>query len=239
MDAKTLKGIYAELTRHVVLYVTDDDIEKALSKEFPDEYIKPKDLEKDDIYIMIPEYLLEDWKNLLTLMISQFLTYFERRKDRESTAILFLLDEFARLGKIERMTNALATLRSKGITICLILQSLAQLDLIYGKETRSVMCDTCSYKAILSASDPDTQKAFSELVGTYDRHKLTYSRNKNYTIFPIPSAGRGEGISVTTEDRKIIKPEEFATLPDIVLLTPFGFFRVEKKYHYLQPYYVE
>jgi type IV secretion system protein VirD4 len=230
MDERTFGGIYAELSRHIILYVTDDDIEKSLSKE---NCITPEDLEKKDIYIIIPEYLLDDWKNLLTLMISQFLTYFEKRKDRISTPILFLLDEFARLGKIERMTNALATLRSKGITICLILQSLAQLDLIYGKETRSVMCDTCAYKAILSASDPDTQKMFSELVGTYDPLKPTYNRGKSNTIFPLPSVGRYEGISFTPEpNRKIIKPEEFATLPDIVLLTPFGFFRVDKRYYW-------
>jgi len=33
---------------------------------------------------------------------------------------------------------------------------------------------------------------------------------------------------VTTEDRRVIKPEEFATLKDVVLLTPFGFCRVKK-----------
>ena len=229
MDNKTLCGIYAELSRHIVLYVTDEDIETSLSKK---RYIAPSDLELADIYIKIPEYLLEDWKNLLSLMISQFLTYFEKRKEMTSTPILFLLDEFARLGKIEKMTNALSTLRSKKITICLVLQSLAQLDLIYGKETHNVMCDTCAYKAILSASDPDTQEAFSKLVGTYDRYKITDNIGSGVVgkVVGLPST---YGKSGATEDRKIIKPEEFATLNDVVLLTPFGFFRVDKKPYYL------
>ncbi|MDR2149193.1 MAG: type IV secretory system conjugative DNA transfer family protein [Tannerella sp.] len=228
MSEKTLSGVYAELCRHIVIYVTDDDIEYALTRE---DCIKPKDLEMGkDIYIIIPEHLLDEWKNLLTLMISQFLKFFEERKDMDENAppILFLLDEFARLGKIEKMTNALATLRSRKITICLILQSLAQLDLIYGKETKNVMCDTCAYKAVLSATDPDTQEIFSKLVGTYDRYKLTDSRNTR----PILKLPTSDGVSTTTEERRIIKPEEFATLPDIVLLSPYGFFRVEKKPYY-------
>jgi len=39
---------------------------------------------------------------------------------------------------------------------------------------------------------------------------------------------KGTGTSTTTEERRIIKPEEFGTLEDVVLLTPLGFSRIEK-----------
>ena len=83
--------------------------------------------------------------------------------------ILFLLDEFPRLGKIEEITDGLATLRGKKITICPIIQSLAQLDLIYGTAARRVIADNCAYKAILNATDVDSQEYFSKLVGTHDK----------------------------------------------------------------------
>lgn len=41
---------------------------------------------------------------------------------------LFLIDEFPRLGKIEAISNGLATLRSKKIHIALIVQSKSQLN---------------------------------------------------------------------------------------------------------------
>jgi type IV secretion system protein VirD4 len=222
MDLKTLAGIYSELSRHILLYITDKKVRNCLSK---DDCITPEDLEKGaDVFIIIPEHLLTQWKNLLTLMISQFLTHFEQRPDLSATPILFLLDEFARLGKIAGITDGLATLRSKKISICIILQSLAQLDLIYGRDTRKIIFDICAYKAIFGATDTETQEVFSKAVGTYDRPKPTNS--KNYDRFGFKS---GSSTSETTEEKRIIKPEDFATLKDIVLLTPFGFFRVEKK----------
>jgi len=38
----------------------------------------------------------------------------------------------------------------------------------------------------------------------------------------------------TTEEKRIIKPEEFGTLQNIVLLTPKGFCRVDKRPYYLE-----
>lgn len=226
LDSKTLAGIFSEVSNKIILFVTDKEIRQALSKE---EVIKPIDLEHGkDIYLVIEESKLDIWKNLLTLIVNQFLKHFEKRVDKESTPILFLLDEFARLGKIETIVNGLATLRSKEITICPIIQSLAQLDSIYGKDQRKVITDNCQFKAILGATDADTQEYFSKLVGTYDKEKK--SRNSNFDSYT--GIGKGKGTNLSTEEKRIIKPEQFGTLKDIVMLTPFGFFRVNKNPYY-------
>lgn len=226
LDSKTLSGIFTEVSNKIMLFATDEQLKRALSK---DKVITPASIEKgSDIYICIEESKLEQWNCLLTLIVNQFLKHFERRADMEATPVLFLLDEFARLGKIEAVTNGLATLRSKKVTITILTQSLAQLDAIYGKEYRQIIADNCQYKAILNATDADTQEYFSKLVGTYDKEKT--SHNANYEQYT--GLGKGTGTSVTTEEKKIIKPEEFATLKDVVLLTPFGFFRVDKTPYY-------
>jgi len=223
---KTLAGIFAEVSKGIISLVLDDDIVSALSR---DKTISPEDLEYGyDIFLNIPEHLLRQWKNLLSLMVNQFLMFFERRAEkRDLPQILFLLDEFPRLGKIPFIMDALATLRSKKVTICLILQSLAQLDMIYGKNERKVIADTCSYKAVLSATDTETQEYFSKLVGTYDKLKTSTGVVKR----PLFGTATSRNENVSTEDRRIIKPEEFATLDDIVLLHPLtapGFVRVER-----------
>ena len=122
IDGKVLAGIATEISRGIVAIVTDDDLVTALTQEEGKQTISPADLEKGiDIYIKIPEHLLRQWKNLLTLMTNQFISFFERRKeDPDNRPILFLLDEFPRLGKIPAITDALATLRSKKITTCII-----------------------------------------------------------------------------------------------------------------------
>lgn len=226
LDVKTLSGVFTELSNKIMLFATDEQLKRALSQS---EVITPEHIEKGfDIYICLEESKLEQWNCLLTLMVNQFLKHFEKRPDMSATPVLFLLDEFARLGKIEAITNGLATLRSKKITIAILTQSLAQLDVIYGKENRQVIADNCQYKAILNATDADTQEYFSKLVGTYEKEKTSY--NSNYEQYT--GMGKGTGISKTTEEKRIIRPEEFATLKDVILLTPYGFFRAKKTPYY-------
>lgn len=138
-----------------------------------------------------------------------------------------MIDEFPRLGKIETISNGLATLRSKKIHIALVVQSRSQLNAIYGKDVAEVITDNCSYKAILRASEPNTQEWCSKLVGTYEKAKM--SSNYNADVMGI---GKGQGTSKTTEEKRIIKPEEFAYLQDVVCVFPNGYKRLQKANYY-------
>lgn len=226
MDDKTLSGVFTELSNHITIFATDDNLQRALSGD--KNCITPADLENGyDIYCCIPEYKIDQWKDLLGMICNQFLKAFERRADGKNTPILFLIDEFPRLGKIETISNGLATLRSKKIHIALVVQSKSQLNAIYGKDIAEVIADNCSYKAILKASEPNTQEWCSKLVGTYDKAKK--SSNYNADIMGI---GKGQGTSQTTEEKRIIKPEEFAYLKDVVCVFPNGYRRLQKANYY-------
>jgi hypothetical protein len=39
---------------------------------------------------------------------------------------------------------------------------------------------------------------------------------------------RGTSVTQSPEEKRIIRPEEFATLRDLVLLTPYGYYRARK-----------
>ena len=220
MADKTLSSIFATVSRAITPLITDDDVVSALSRP---NTIEPSDLEYGyDIFLNVPEHLLRQWKNLLGLMVNQFLMFFEQRNEKvDLPPILFMLDEFPRLGKIPFIMDGLATLGGKKVTICLILQSLAQLDMIYGKDERKVIADTCAYKAILSATDPETQEYFSKLVGTFERERIAINKGFN----PLSSSK-----NYSSEKELIMQNTDFATLQDIVLLHPFerGVTRVAK-----------
>jgi len=96
LDDKVLGGIIGEVGNSISVFATDKNIQKTLTKSA---IITPQDLENGhDIFLSIPEDKLRQWKGLLTLMVSQFLNHFERRSDGKNTPVLFLLDEFPRLG---------------------------------------------------------------------------------------------------------------------------------------------
>jgi len=137
---------------------------------------------------------------------------------------LLLLDEFPRLGKIEGMTEVMATLRSKNVNICLIMQSLAQLDKIYGTLYRRIIMDNCQYQAVLRANDSETQKYLADLIGT--QLHLRHSVGEHFGVNKIAS---GFSQQVNESRDWTVCPHELSTLEDILLLTPHGFYRVEKK----------
>lgn len=223
-EQQQLASIYSTLTNEIILFATDPDIKRVLGTEKCPNMITYNDLENfNDIFIKIDESKLDQWKPLLNLIVNQFLKSFEKRQDKDSKKILFMIDEFARLGKITAITNGLATLRSKGIQIMLILQSLAQLDMIYGKDNRRVITDNCNYKIILNANDADTQEYFSKLVGTVEVEKNSTSTSKKAT-----DVINNNSLSKSTEEKRIIKPEAFAYLDKPVVFTPQGYFRPEK-----------
>ena len=228
MDKETLSNIFPGLSNKIIPFITDDDLIDSLSKE---KNISPNDLENGfDVYLCIPEDKLEEWKSLLTLISRQFLNHFYRRPDEDKnlTPILFLLDEFPRLGTFEGILHALATLRSKKITICLIIQDPAQLDMVYGHDaTRTIMAN-CRYKAILECSDVKSQEYFSNLIGTEEEIKT--SQNTSYGGEDTDTV-RSTGVSETPQEKRIRKPADLAYLPKrniIDLLSPDGYFCIKK-----------
>ncbi len=233
MADNTLSGIYSEVSNAVLPFAADEQLRSALSKP-RSQCISPSDLDNGiSIYIHLEEHRLEQLRNFLTLLVNQFLKHFEQRSEADNTRVLFLLDEFARLGKLDSIMNGLATLRSKKITIALIFQSLAQMDVIYGKDQRKAIFDNCSFWALLRVGDPDSQKYFSDAIGTFDKSKKSYSDNQQ--DFKVTGS---TGTSTTTEEKKIIKPEDLNRLDDeLILISPFGFNRVKKTYYFKEPYF--
>ena len=234
-NPKTLTGVSAELHNQIAVFATDTLIQDILSpsKDSSCSNIEWEDLEFSDIFIRIDHSKILQWGDVIRMMITQLIRTLERRPEKYSPEganikpTLLLLDEFPQYGKIDVISSALATLRSKNVTIALFNQSLADLDAIYGKDVRRVILDNCPYKAILNASDAETQRYFSDLAGTVKVPSKGISTT--YNEFGQPS---GYSCNITEAREPIIHPHEFASLQNIVLLHPSGFSRIEKVSYY-------
>jgi len=122
------------------------------------------------------------------------------------------------LGKIDAVTNALTTLRSKKVTFCLMIQSVAQLDAVYGYDVRKIIVDNCQYKLLLNITEPDSQEYFSRLIGSIPIGKRSMSQN-----FDSIATRSTYGLQIQESREPLIYPHEFATNRDIWLYTPYGF----------------
>lgn len=191
-------------------------------------------LNEFNIFLRIPADRIEQWSGATNLMYTQLIRYLERRPEKYTKAgadniqTLLLMDEFARFGKLEMITSAMSTLRSKNVNICLMIQSVAQLDSIYGEYKRRIIFDNCQYKAILRSDDTDTQKYLAELIGT-----CIYRQNSIGTQLDDSMKTTGCSVQISELRDWIVHPHVLSTLDNVLLLTPSGFCRVEKFQTYI------
>lgn len=187
------------------------------------------DLDRCNVFLRIPADKIEQWSGAVNLMYTQLIRHLERRPEMHSAEgaqnvqTLLLMDEFARFGKLEMITAALATLRSKNVNICLMIQSIAQLDRIYGEYDRRIIFDNCQFQAILRANDAGTQKYLCELIGT--RTSIQRSVSEHEDEFG-DTTGYNRQLSEVRD--WVIQPHELATLDDVLLLTPYGSCQAKK-----------
>lgn len=244
LNPKTLAGISMELHNHISVFATDILIQDVLSssEDAHKEQISWEDLDISDIFIRLDQSNIEQWSSVIRLMLVQLVRTLQRRPEKyepEGKKIpptLLMLDEFPQYGKIDVITSALKVLRSKNVTISMFCQSLADLDETYGKVTRCSILDNCPYKAVLNAFDAETQRYFSDLIGTVKVPSKGITANFNKLGQPA-----GYSVSINESREPIIHPHEFASIQDVILLHPGPerFCRLEKEAYFRKNTYPE
>ena len=221
---KTLSSIIQNVLNAIELFATDPAVQRTLLRK---KVIDPTMLlQGNRIFLEIPEDRIENWRALLCMIVNQFFRGMMKFPDYGKQCVLVMLDEFPRLGKISSITDGMATLRSKGCTICLIMQSYSQLDKVYGDKVRKIITDNAAYKVVLSAMDPATAEEISKMVGQYYRTEITRNHKGIWGLY-------GESSGTSKRLAYLIRPEQLQNLGnELLLLTPNGFCRLQKSYYY-------
>ena len=98
--------------------------------------------------------------------------------------VQFLMDEFANVSLPDDFDKILSVMRSRGVSVSIILQNLAQLKALFEKQWESIVgnCDEFVY---LGGNEKETHKYVSELLGKETIDTNTYGkstgRNGNYS----------------------------------------------------------
>lgn len=139
-----LSTVFSKLIERTSIFVTPE-LQRATSRT--GSFITPADLEcGKDIFCCISDNKIDQWQPLLALIIRQSLDYVDQRQGRNYPSILFLLDNFHRLGRINRIALKVAAMRGKKVTIALFVQRTTQIEELYGELNTSAMVDCCSYQ---------------------------------------------------------------------------------------------
>jgi type IV secretion system protein VirD4 len=151
-------------------------------------------------------------------LIRMFVTLFSRRftggetqatKRKFKIPLLFILDEFDKLGKMEELHMNMGIHNGFGIHYFLIFQSLNQLNNIYGKDHSFLAHCRNSVFFAPGAGEMDSAKLISEICGkeSISKANISYSGARGNIGFNSAS------LSAQDQERSLINADEVIKLP--------------------------
>ena len=183
--AKTLKSIQITLAARLEKF----NLESVAGLTITDEL----DLwrlgeEKTALFAIIPDNDTS-FNFLVSILYSQLFQQLFEVADKKYGGALpvhvqFLMDEFANLSLPDDFDKILSVMRSRGVSVSIILQNLAQLKALFEKQWESIVGNTDEF-VYLGGNEQATHKYVSELLGKETIDTNTYGkstgRNGNYS----------------------------------------------------------
>lgn len=168
------------------------------------------------LYLVVPPSDLSRTKPLIRLMLNQIgrrLT--EELPTGHRRELLFMLDEFPALGRLDFFESALAYMAGYKIRAYLIAQSLNQIEKAYGPNNS--ILDNCHVRIAFATNDERTAKRVSDALGSSTELRA----QKNYTGHRLAPWLSHMMVSRQETQRALITPGEVMQLPqdqEIIML---------------------
>jgi type IV secretion system protein VirD4 len=164
------------------------------------------------VYLMLPTDRLEAYARWLRLMIACSLLAISRTRGQPTEQVLFLLDEFAHLGKMHPVQRDIGLAGGFGVTFWLIVQDLSQLRSTYGDTWPTFLANADVLQAF-GTNDWDTAEYLSKMTG--DSTIFVKSENQSRGVSRGKQSQRQQGAALTVAEkgRRLLLPDEVRRLP--------------------------
>lgn len=225
---ETLGGVVMEMNNHLALFANDRNVQYALR----DNPVKatPKMLNDGySIYLAVREHQLSSYYDFLQLVLNQ--TFFElEQRPENAQPVLYILDELPRLlsaGRLERLLDGSKTLRSRKVTLYLVIQSFEALTSAYSESQALDLISNSPFILVLDAASTKTQKMVVEWAGKYTARKKSWTH-----------AAPKTSTSTSFEEKHLVGAGDIMMLrqkKQAMLVSPYGFYFIDKAPYYQDP----
>ena len=165
------------------------------------------------VFLVLPPNRMDAYSRWLRLLVSQALQDIARdaerpqgasegRSDRLNAPALFLLDEFAALGRLEAVERAMGLMAGYGLQLWPILQDMSQLKDLYGERAGTFIANA-GVQQVFGVNDFETAKWLSQMIGQETAGFQTDSFKP----------GDGPSFSNNLTGRDLLTPDEIMQLP--------------------------
>ncbi len=146
-----------------------------------------RNMRKDAITIYVCCNISESrvFNLLISLLIQQIhdlnMRSLPSKDDRHS--VLLLLDEFYYAGRMIDVLDKVSISAGYGFRMAIVVQSIAQLDEIYGRNMRTLAVSSCNVQLIMKVNDNETAKYVSDSLGSKTVEFKTYVNRPGAGLF--------------------------------------------------------
>ncbi|MFC2384936.1 MAG: type IV secretory system conjugative DNA transfer family protein [Hoylesella saccharolytica] len=159
---------------------------------------------KMTIYIGILPNKLAESRVIVNLFFSQLINQNTKELPQDNPDLkhqcMLLMDEFTSIGKVEIIAHSVSYMAGYNIRLFPIIQSVAQLDAVYGKEYARTIITNHALQIIYTPREQQDANEYSEMLG------YTTVKRKNV------SRGRERSVSESEERRALMLPQELKAM---------------------------
>ena len=229
MADKTASGVKSTLNAALELWGNPVIDASTAKSDFNFQVLKK---ELTSIFIGLTPDNIQRLKPLMTIVYQQATEFLSRKmpgKD-EPYGVLFLMDEFPTVGKLEQFLSGIAYFRGYRVRLFLVVQDTQQLKGTYEDSGMNSFLSNSTFRITFSANNVETAKLISELVGNRTVESYSYTK-KAFLDFSHASAGK----NTSAAQRALISASEVITLDrskQIVLVESFNPILCDKIIYY-------
>jgi type IV secretion system protein VirD4 len=159
------------------------------------------------LYLVLPPARLEAYARWLRLVIGCVLTTATRSAGPTERRVLFLLDEFAHLGRMQPVERDIGLAAGYGVTFWLLLQDLSQLRATY-PERRATFLANCEVLQALGTNDWETAEHLSKLTGEATIRVASENRSRGVSRGRHAQRNEGEATTLAERGRRLLTADE-------------------------------
>jgi type IV secretion system protein VirD4 len=195
---------------------------------------------KMTIYVGLTPDNIKRLEKLMQIFYQQATDFLTRKmpNDKEEPhGVLFIMDEFPTLGKMEAFKSGIAYFRGYKVRLFLIVQDTQQLKGIYEDSGMNSFLSNAYYRITFAANNIETANLISQLCGNKTVETVSESKPKFLDFSP-----GGKSQNVSQAQRALLLPQEVLTLPrdtQIVLIEAFPPIKSKKIIYYNDKFFTK
>ena len=185
------------------------------------------------VYVGLTPDNIQRLKSLMSMFYQQATDFLSSTipSKEEPFGVLFLMDEFPTLGKMEQFLAGIAYFRGYRVRLFLIVQDTQQLKGAYEDSGMNSFLSNSTYRVTFAANNIETARLISDLIGNYTA--ISESRGKS-KIFSLAGGNAGGG-SISATQRALLLPQEVIAMPrdeQIILIEAAPPIKTKKIFYY-------